>query len=407
MNAAFKRVVWIMGLFVLMAGALPGCFFSSAPAPPDERLASAEAWVAAGVAANAAGVKPDLEILADYYRSAEELGLLRLFCTRFDESLNTAGELEIAAWTAQSLARYIEETKGFDALFEPIEDADKTGWLRRIGVERVYADPYEGYLDRYTVTGFDPLVVHCDDALYILEPYAGSLPSLGFDTAARMETFLYREAHGKEYILDWLRANAGAEISRLLPLDSQVTYRNNPRAARSETRRGAVYKSITLHNPSPHLHEYIHLITGRSYLWARKGIAEYLSALVYPMSYEADLNDEYGLGRFLADAQTEDRYGPFIRERYARYTGREAEAPFDVRALFDAVSAALASDEEGLLRQDNVFRLRPLPEVYPEDLIVGQRVSPGDMMSSLEAASFIAFLTDTYAFETVIQMIGD
>jgi len=221
--------------------------------------------------------------------------------------------------TANSLARYIVEIRNVDALFKPLSDDYKTGWLRSIGVDREYIDPYDGYLDIYTVTGLNPLVVACSDASYRLDTYSWDrLPEFGFDTASRMENFLHREAHGKEYIINWLLENAGEQFQLVYyPLVRPITYNNDQSLYRSRVVGYRVY----IRDVESSLHEYIHVILRGPVAWQFEGLAEFLSKIVYPYSYIKEYSEgwDYGLGANFFSREAEDEYEELLLERYRRY----------------------------------------------------------------------------------------
>ena len=364
----------------------------------DERLASADHWVQEAVLQGAADARPDFSVLTAFYESADDLAMLRLFPTRFCDSMNTDDELAIAAQTAHSLANFILQNMGVKALFEPVTDEVKTEWLHSIGVMREYTDPYEGYLDALIVTGLNPLVAEYENATFTLYAYADPYsPALGFDTAARIESFLFREMHGIEYINGWLAENAGSNYN-LVVIPNQVKYLNGAdiRYGYADRRRQTVYHANTI----GHLHEYIHIILSRYPGWRSEGFAVYLSEIVYPYHYRRILFEEYGLGVYLGDDSIE-KYGAFIREQYARYSGGVLEYPHDMRALIDTFALALLSDEDdGHLSDYFIF----MP-IYKLDNLSLTGDDIGNEMSRYEAASFIAFLSDVYSFETTLRMV--
>ncbi|MCL1820952.1 MAG: hypothetical protein FWG36_09910 [Oscillospiraceae bacterium] len=373
----------------------------------DSRLSSSEKWLATAVNQNALGGEPNVDMLANYYQTADNLNLLRLFDTRFAEQLNTDDELNIATHTAQSIARHIIDTKGADALFNPLSDIDRNVWLQSIGVEREYADPYGGYLDRYSVTDFNPLKITSNEAFYTIEPFSfDRVPAFEFDTAERIELFLYREAFGKEYIMNWLRENSAEGFSVVIPPVVQLQYRTDKDALTSKVGK----RTITLNRTADHLHEYVHTIlplTLGVLAWNNEGFAEYLAEFITPFSYKKEfyeiLYKEYSLGDIFFFEEQSKAADALIRERYIRYTGNNDIVPLDMRSLYDAVSSVMTSDVGDFLREDCILLLKPIIQILnlqrPEAI-----ADPGNKLSYLEAASFIAYLCDTYSLETTIQI---
>ena len=161
---------------------------------------------------------------------------------------------------------------------------------------------------------------------------------------------------------------------------------------------------IHLANAGGHLHEYVHLILqdrGRTGAWREEGLAQYLSTVIYPYTYELVLFQEYGIHRYISD-ESLDKYGELIYELYTLYTGNELSHPPDIRALYDAFSYVLIlSDDDGWLRRYRIFwpihQDRNVNDIFEDDII-------GNMMSYVEAASFIAFLADIYSFETTLRL---
>ena len=137
--------------------------------------------------------------------------------------------------------------------------------------------------------------------------------------------------------------------------------------------------------------------------WRQEGLAEYLSIIVYPCSYNRMLFEDVGLGRYFFDEAIE-KFGPIIYERYTRYTSNElCFTSFDMRALIDAIAYTLlfAYDEDGLLRRLSI--LKPLYHLpYINSNLEGDGI--GNKKSYLEASSFIAFLADSYTFETTLRL---
>jgi hypothetical protein len=86
---------------------------------------------------------------------------------------------------------------------------------------------------------------------------------------------------------------------------------------------------------------------------------------------------------FFFDEEKSLTADPLIRERYVRYTGDDGYAALNMRALFDAVSAILTSDNGGFFREGGI-----------------------PYLGIVESVSFIAYLVDVYSFETVIFMVG-
>jgi len=373
----------------------------------DERLSSAEHWVQAAVLLGASGTEPDIGMIAAYYGAVDDFAMLRLFATRFCKTLNSDDELAISEHTALSLAAYLIEYENVDALFEHVSDLVKTGWLHSIGVYREYIDPYEGYLDSMVITGLNPLVARTDKSSFNLNTFSFRAAILGFDTAARMENFLFRELHAQEYILNWLQENAGDSFS-FVHIPDFVRYHANSTYTRSsaDPDRQVIY----LNSAFGHLHEYVHIIfqdgsssKGIGGTWRQEGLAQYLADVIYPHNYETMAFKEYGIDRFVSGDSLE-KYGVFIYEKYSLYTGNELSYPPDIRALYDALSYALMlsdDDDEDLIRRHFIFW--PINK-YPHASYRFEDDTLGNMLSYIEAASFIAFLADTYTFEKTLRL---
>jgi len=353
-------------------------------------------WLQEAIILSAAGVEPDIDMLVDFYESADDFSMLRLFPTRFCKTLCSTEELMISTHTALSLANFILQKESKEALFEYITDQTRTDWLNYIGVQREYSDPYDGFLDAFTIKGLNPMIAEAHNATFNFRTYSvPHSPPLGFDTASRMETFLYREMHGIEYISEWLNANAGEKLSFVKTPD-MVTYQNG-----EHIRHGAAYpKSQLIHlaNTIGHLHEYIHIILYTPYGWLNEGLAVYLSEIVYPSHYRRILFEEYGLRVFLSDESIR-KYESLIRDTYYMYTGNELSYPPDMRALIDTFSLILLFDDDDWLREYFIFR-----PIYILDRLNLNGNNIGNEMSRYEAASFVAYLTDVYSFEKLLQL---
>jgi hypothetical protein len=402
------RFRWLASFVVVFIVISAGCdkgeetVYTPEPEPTELVCLYTKQWQISAFYLNAAGAIADNGLLREYYQSAEDLKLLRLFCTRFHESLNTGEELYIARQTALSLYNF--------ASGREMNDGVKTEWLRSIGVEREYVDPYDGYLDRFTVTGFDPLQVSCENAIYVLEANSFRIPEFGSDTAERVELFLYRDAFGREFINSWLNENAGESISFIEFPRTRTRYRNDGDLEMSYSR--ADTNVIRLKDTSDHLHRYVYLLmwTRGRWSWSDDGFAEYIAEIVMPFSYSRDFYErgvsEVGFERLFFSEEQSKTAGSLALERYFYFTGNSEILPLDMRAFYDAHAAVMQSELGDTLREEGVGTwLTPLNEIYrmwrPEYLL-----NPGNVLSLAEAASFIAYLVDAYSFETALMISG-
>ena len=375
----------------------------------DPRFLASDQWLIQTVTDYSLGFEPDIDSLVRYYLAAEDFKMLYLFDLRFHENLTTAEEFSIARQTAQSLARYLYEERGEDALFEPLSDTDRNGWLQSIGIERAYFDPYNGYLDEYRVISNHPLKIKSENATYnindnfIVEDQ--DIESFSFDTAERIELFLYRDAFGKEYLMNWLKENAGEGFKEVAPpirieylLDSSYNI---------STAGGGI---IRLNSVWPYLHEYVHIIfpvRGRegSMIWNVEGFAEYLSEMVAPFPYafmsREDRIKEYGFGATYFSGEQAEVAEPLIRERYLSYIETEEIISLDPRLVYDAITAVLMSDVGAYLLEGCGPRLLPINQ---RSINKRDQKNPGNELSYYGAASFVAWLIDIYSLETAIQI---
>ena len=383
---------------VLYNPIVPEYFFSTyTELLSDERIENAEYWVKAAILSGAEGIEPDVNMLTEFYETTNDFSILRLFAARFCDSLNTEDELNISSNTALSLSNYLLQNEGVYKLFQPVSDSDRTKWLESIGVFREYTDPYEGYLDSFIISGLNPLIAETEGARFDLATYSVPRSDIqGFDTAEKMEYFLYREMHGKNYIVNWLNENAGDNISQVI-IPAKIRYLSRPNIIRNSAYW--VTQDININSSmSAHLHEYIHIIlrhTSTSSNWRSEGLADFLT-FIYPYNYRRIFFEEENFLFMLSD-NGDDKYVDIIKETYYKYTGNELKSFPDMRALSDAYSYTYLTNTDGRLNLYLYFR--PFYQVYNES-----RDVDGSELSYALSPSFIAYLTDIYSFETVLQL---
>jgi len=165
---------------------------------------------------------------------------------------------------------------------------------------------------------------------------------------------------------------------------------------------------ITLRDASTHLHEYLHIIlTRHGERWQVEGINEYLAIFTYPNTYMKELLTEtikdhgFDAAFFLGEGLEE--YEAIIKERYARYTGGDETAPLDMRSIYDATSFALYNDETGIFRECDLAMTTPLNQT--PFFNQKHKDCAGNDLSYTEAASFIAYLVDTYSAEVTLNLL--
>jgi len=147
------------------------------------------------------------------------------------------------------------------------------------------------------------------------------------------------------------------------------------------------------------LHEYIHVILRQAdtgHIWRAEGLTDYLAQIVYPYSYNRVFFEEENMLHVLSN-NGDDNYVNTIREIYYIYTGNELTDLPNMRALIDAYSYALLLDSDEVLHMYLAFL--PIYQRY--------NVKPdneGNELSLPQATSLIAFLVDTYSFETVLKL---
>lgn len=337
------------------------------------------------------GEEPDRDNLREYYSKTEDISVLSLFGARFYEGWNTDEEIRIAKDTATSLVSYLVEQGKEEFILSQAVTAEKNEWLKSIGVERIYENPYEfaDNLIDFSKSKEYSLIMYSDEANY----YLTSIDSLS--TTQAVEEFIYKDYEGRKYILDYLEENAPNNFQYI-----QTDVKPEYFISSTEPIFGGITVTsgkITLWFPFAHLHEYVHVITGLSAgahkLWMNEGLAEYLSRIIYPNNYPVQVDFEGITPDNLPDSPEFYRIG---MQYYKDQGGKFPPEEIDRRLYMDAIvyGSALESKVDESVAAGSIARIYGVNDFDKEG---------GNELTYKQAASFTAYLIDEFSLDTYLD----
>jgi hypothetical protein len=379
---------------------------------------SSEYWARSGLTSLVLGEEPDEEALKTWYETTDDLDMAGLFFARFHEDWTTEEEREIARMSAASLVRYALEVEEIqpDKLVEQVDNDVRTRWLASLGVDRMVTYPFDGHFAGflYSQSGNCQLVVKTDTMHFCLN----RIPNQEyFDEISEAEFFIYDAYYGRKALVEYLMSEAPS-VNHLMNAEETINFEVRELGGRLGYTRG---NNITLNKSSVYydiLHEVVHTFEWKSSLnnddkiWMKEGFAEYLGTLltIYPQTAKRCVYEE--LTRPL---DTEGREVPgtsywyFLdaeqfeaaKAWYLVQGGQmENEESIDPRLYSDAVAfATINRDAHGGSRGI------PIGEKY--DLLVPgfhNKGQDGVELSYTQAASFVAWLCDTYSIDRVLDV---
>ena len=218
-----------------------------------------------------------------YFGFSKEMDLLSLSAPYFAAEFSNAYDRTVARQTAGLLCRHILDNHGYSALAGMVGDGLRTEWLQSIGVDREYADPYEGTLDGFTweTSRKYPLILTSPKGdIFYLAPLPGDM-----DTAAGVRAFLYDAITGPQKVIDGLRADAPEYADYMQANFARpLKYYMEPDSDRYSYANWAA-QEIHIGHTGTIIHETMHILTrvyatyDRYYMdqWKVEGLAEYLS----------------------------------------------------------------------------------------------------------------------------------
>lgn len=164
-----------------------------------------EYWKTLGLQNCLLDTSVDIAQLKAAYEQASDLDRLSMFISYFTEPFASAEESALAQQTATAITRYTLEHYGIDALVCKDDIVYKQEWLRSIGVDRIYSDPYAQVLQDYRFTKANGYALVATTSLnhrFYLQPVED------MQTAKDVRIFLYEAAAYSQSLLDLFREEA-------------------------------------------------------------------------------------------------------------------------------------------------------------------------------------------------------
>lgn len=372
-----------------------------------------EYWVKAGLAYIASGEEVDTLVLKKWYQETEDLDILGLFIARFSMDWVTQVEVDIARMTAASLIVYCVENEDIpiDTIGASINNDLRNRWLQTIGVSRSVDYPYDGLYDHFSFSKSEncSLVAESEEIYFCLnrlqeQPY--------FDMVNEAEDFIIRSYNDYMSLTDFLEINAPS-ITPILGPDERIVIEVNELAVALGYTDG---KTIRINNSAvlyDVLHEIVHsynwnyrLIFGNDNLVLGEGFAEYLGKYlqigeqpIKTLIWEDFNGRESSPGISYWYCLDEEQLSAAIDWYWMHGGSLESEDSIDSRLFLDAIAfVTMYRDAHG----------GPLGismgEKY-ERLNISRDISKMDGMelSYTQAASYAAWLSDTYTLDAVLD----
>jgi len=376
-----------------------------------------EPWVKAGLAYLASEKEIDQQMLREWYQDTDDLDLLGFFPAYFMTDWVSDDEINIARMTAASLIEFIVENENENFSIELIEgQADnnlRNQWLSSIGVQRSVEYAYDGFYEPFQISQSNDcsLLVKSEIITFCLN----RLPeSRFFDKVADAEQLIFRAYNGYRAITEYLVANAPS-ISPTLEPNETITIEVSQLDRVGGYSRGNVIKILDFAAYFSVLHEVVH-----TYGWNVKlglydynfllteGFAEYLGRLlpIYQQPVKEQIwmdvegwTSSPGISAwFFLDEEQLDT----AKDWYLQQGGSlEYQDAVDARLFYDAISYATMYRDAyggpmGISIEEAYSRSNLLNDRRLED-------AEGLDLSYTQAASYVAWLCDTYSLDQVMQ----
>jgi hypothetical protein len=373
-----------------------------------------EQWVRAGLAYMASGEEIDDQVLKNWYQETEDLDILGLFVARFMTDWVSQEEIKIAQMTSASLIKYASEKENIavESLGERIDNDLRNRWLSSLGLERTVNYPYDGLYEPFQFSESEDcsLLLESETMDFCLNKLADT-PFPYFDEVQDAEDLIYRVYTGYNAITDYLLANAPS-VSHLTNSEEIITIEVKKLDVSLGYTQG---NTISIHNFG--IPYYVSSMMIRTYDWydnlffnneglvLQNGFAEYLGNLlpIYEQPRKRivweDLNgleSSPGISfwYFLDEEQLATAKEWYLQQG----GGLTDEDAIDLRLFTDAVSFATIKRNAhgGPLGESIEERLEHFNTGYDVSDMAGLE------MNYTQAASYVAWLCDTYSIDTVM-----
>lgn len=369
-----------------------------------------ERWKAAGLTECLSGEGTDVGLaLRVYFSWSEKMELLSLFPAYFTDEFTGDYERRMARQTSGLLCRFILDHYGYSALEGAVGDSLRSEWLHSIGVDRTYADLYQGVLDglAWETSSKYPLILTTEKGdTFWLTALEGDM-----DEPSEVRAFLYEALVGPQQVIDNLRADAPEYADYMQEnFDRPLKYIIEPDSPYYSYANWAA-QEFHIGFTSSIVHESMHILTRvyatheRYYMdqWKVEGIAEYLT-LKYGDSISLKKSifhemTEVDLEPSESDDERTSRLKEAILRGYEFYraeAGKMPETAEEVDALLYSLSIARSfqlSDTDWNSVGDAFNELNGLN--------VSQRFANG--LTYQESLSFSDYLIRTYSLEKFLD----
>jgi len=371
-----------------------------------------EYWVKVGLAYIASGEEVDYQVLKNWYQQTEDLDILGLFIARFMTDWVSQEEVNIARMTAASLVEYcsVNENIPIESVGGEFNNDLRNRWLSSLGVQRSVDYVYDGFYKSFQFSqNEDCSIVAQSEVVYFCLNKLEEQPY--FDEVGDAEDLIYRAYTGYQVLTDYLTTNAPS-IDHLTIPDGRITIevtRLDVLLGYTEGNTIRIQNSAVLFDV---LHEIVHtykwnrelLFTNDNLLLA-EGFAEYLGKLlpIYEQSIKKAIWEDIN-GR---ESNPGISYWYFLdkeqlgtaKEWYLQQGGiMENEDSIDPRLFTDAIAYATMyrnayGGSMGLPIDEKYERLSPNFNLSEMD---------GLELNYTQAASYVAWLCDTYSLDAVM-----
>jgi len=368
-----------------------------------------EHWVKAGLAYFALGEEVEIQKLQNWYQETEDLDILGLFKARFMTDWVSQEEVDIAQMTAAALVEYCLEKENIpvESLGVEINNDIRNDWLSSISVERRVDYPYDDFYEPFIFSKSEDcsIIVKTDVMDFCLNkieenPY--------FDEVRDAEDFIHRAYTGYQAISDYLVTNAPS-INPLIRPEEVFTIKVKSTEQPVGYLRGNTIILQQNSRPDFILGEivrrydwYDDLFLNKEGLILQQGFAEYLGFLL-PI-YESpvkkiiwdDLNELEGVPGISYWYGLDEEQLEAAKEWYLQQGGSlDSQEVIDPLLFTDAV--AFATMDRGAY--GGVLGI-PIELKFQRYYDVMEMT--GVDLTDAQAASYVAWLCDTYAIDTVM-----
>lgn len=364
-------------------------------------LGTEEYWVGVGLAGCIWGSDADEAALPAYYATGD-LGTLTLAVPYFLDAFATPEELAAAKATSVALCRYAVANHGCEALLTGDGVSLRRLWLRSIGVDREFADPWGSTLGQYRFrasANYALVAVDPHDNTFYLAP----MPDVA--TAGDLCWFLHDLLAGPEALFALVEAEAPeyAALLRGRYARLRVYCRQDGSWAVPE------YRGIRLALGAGFMHELTHVLvppaSGANFystMWQYEGLCCWAGHQAYPMqAQQAQTHQALHLFANMPDPQTPNhRFSTLAAGLYLQ-------------------GAPLPTSPDGadVTRYAHAMALIPLrwPDAAPEaawaatihDAYPGTQNANGNELTDYQAFSFTAFLIARHGLPAFLRFCVD